>query len=208
LWSVVLLLALDNLGMDVTALVAGLGVGGIAVALAAQNILADLFASISIVLDKPFVLGDFVVLDGFAGSVEHVGLKTTRVRSLTGEQLIFSNTDLLGSRLRNYGRMRERRIVFSVGVTYGTSREKLDKIPGILREAVESVPKARFDRAHFKAFGPSSLDFEIVYWVTLPDYAVYMDSQQAINLRIFDRFAAEGIEFAYPTQTLYVVPAS
>jgi small-conductance mechanosensitive channel len=204
LWSLVLLLSLDNLGVDVTALVAGLGVGGIAVALAAQNILGDLFASMSIVLDKPFVIGDFIVVGEFAGSVEYVGLKTTRIRSLTGEQLIFSNTDLLGSRIRNFKRMQERRILFSVGVVYQTSREQLARIPAMLRDAVEASERTRFDRAHFKGFGPSSLDFEVVYYVLVPDYTAYMDMQQEINLRIFERFDAEGIEFAYPTQTVFL----
>jgi small-conductance mechanosensitive channel len=204
LWSVVLLLALDNLGMDVTALVAGLGVGGVAVALAAQNILGDLFASMSIVLDKPFVLGDFIIVDEYQGSVEHVGLKTTRVRSLTGEQLVFSNADLLRSRLRNFGRMKERRITFAVGVIYQTPRDKLALVPTILREAVEAQNQTRFDRAHFKSFGASSLDFEVVYYVKVPDYNTYMDLQQAINLRVVERFAAEGIEFAYPTRTVHL----
>ncbi len=207
LWSLVLLLALQNLGINVTALVAGLGVGGIAVALAAQNFLGDLFASISIVLDKPFVIGDLIVLDSFAGTVENVGLKTTRLRSVTGEQVVLANSDLLGSRLRNFGRLRERRILFPLGVTYGTSQENLERIPSIVREAVQSVEHARFDRAHFKSFGASSLDFEIVYYVDIPDYAAYMDAQQAINLHIFRRFQEEGIEFAYPTQTLYVARA-
>jgi small-conductance mechanosensitive channel len=204
LWAVVLLLALDNLGVNVTALVAGLGVGGIAVALAAQNILGDLFASMSIVLDKPFVLGDYVVVGEFMGTVEYVGLKTTRLRSLTGEQLVFSNADLLQSRVRNYGRMKERRILFTIGVVYQTSREQLGRIPEILREAVESREQTRFDRAHLKEFGPSSLDFEVVYFVKVPNYNTYMDVQQAINLHIVERFADEGIEFAYPTQTVYV----
>jgi small-conductance mechanosensitive channel len=205
LWAVVLLLALDNLGVDVTALVAGLGVGGIAVALAAQNILGDLFASMSIVLDKPFVLGDFIAVGDFMGTVEHVGLKTTRIRSLTGEQLVFSNADLLQSRLRNYGRMKERRVVFVLGVVYQTSRDKLARIPGLLREAVEAEGQTRFDRAHFKGFAASSLDFEVVYYMKVPNYNAYMDVQQAINLRIVELFAAEGIEFAYPTQTVFVV---
>jgi small-conductance mechanosensitive channel len=162
----------------------------------------------SIVLDKPFVLGDFIVLDSFAGSVEHVGLKTTRLRSLTGEQLVFANADLLASRLRNFGRMRERRITFGIGVTYETPPEKLERIPAILREAVETVPHTRFDRAHFKSFGASSLDFEIVYYVDVPEYQAYMDAQQAINLYVFRRFQKERLDFAYPTQTLYVVPAA
>lgn len=204
-WAAVLLLALDNIGVDITALVAGLGIGGIAVALALQNILGDLFASLSIVLDKPFVIGDFVIIDDYLGSVEHVGLKTTRVRSLSGEQLVFSNTDLLRSRLRNYGRMYERRIVFSVGVTYQTPREKLQKIPAILRQAVEAQQKTRFDRAHFAKYGAFSIDFETVYYVLDPSYNIYMDTQQAINLYIHEQFEENGIEFAYPTQTLFLV---
>ena len=203
-WAVVLLLTLDNLGVNITALVAGLGVGGIAVALAAQNIISDLFASLSIVLDKPFVVGDFLIIGDFLGSVEKVGLKTTRLRSLSGEQLIFSNNDLLNSRIRNYGRMFERRVVFSVGVTYQTPAETLETIPGIIREAIEDHENARFDRAHFQKYGDFSLVFEAVYYVLSSDYTTYMDIQQAINLKIFRRFEAEGIEFAYPTQTLYV----
>jgi small-conductance mechanosensitive channel len=208
LWTAVLLLALDNLGVDITALVAGLGVGGVAVALALQSILGDLFASLSIVLDKPFVLGDFLIIDEHLGNVEYIGLKTTRIRSLWGEQLIFSNSDLLRSRVRNFGRMFERRIVFPVGVTYQTPRAQLRAIPGILREAVEAQEQTRFDRSHFKDFGDFSLNFETVYYVTVPDYTTYMDIQQAINLRIHERFEEEGIEFAYPTQTLFVARAS
>lgn len=205
IWSVVALLVLDNLGVDVTALVAGLGVGGIAVALAVQNVLGDLFASLSIVFDKPFVLGDFLIIDEHLGSVEHIGLKTTRLRSLSGEQLIFSNTDLLSSRIRNYGRMFERRVVFTIGVTYETPREKLTKIPLIIRQAVEGQEKTRFDRSHFKNYGDFSLNFETVYYVLVREYNAYMDIQQAVNLRIHERFEEQGIEFAYPTQTLFVV---
>lgn len=208
IWSFILLLTLDNLGVDITALVAGLGVGGIAVALAAQNILGDLFASLSIVLDKPFVVGDFIILGDYMGSVEKVGLKTTRVRSLSGEQLIFSNADLLSSRIRNYGRMFERRVVFTLGVTYQTSAEQLRRIPQIIREAVEANERVRFDRAHFQRYGDYALVFEVVFYVLSPDYNVYMDIQQAVNLTVFERFAAEGIGFAYPTQTLYLTRAS
>jgi small-conductance mechanosensitive channel len=204
LWSVVALLALENMGVDVTALVAGLGVGGIAVALAAQNILGDLFASLSIVLDKPFVLGDFIIVGDMMGTVEKIGLKTTRLRSLSGEQLIFSNTDLLSSRVRNFKRMFERRVVFGVGVIYQTPKDKLAAIPGMIREIVESQQQIRFDRSHFKDFGASSLNFETVYYVLGPDYTMYMDIQQAINLALFEKFEQEGIEFAYPTQTLFL----
>ncbi len=204
LWSIIVLLVLDNLGVNITALVAGLGVGGIAVALAVQTILGDLFASLSIVLDKPFVVGDFLIVDDLLGSVEYVGLKTTRLRSLSGEQLIFSNSDLLKSRIRNYGRMYERRVVFNIGVTYQTPRDKLIKIPKIIREAVEQQDKTRFDRSHFKEYGDFALIFESVYYVLGPDYNEYMDIQQAINLHIHEGFEQEGIEFAYPTQTLFV----
>ncbi len=204
LWGLILLLALDNLGIDVTALVAGLGIGGVAVALALQNILGDLFASLSIVLDKPFVLGDFVIVGELMGSVEHIGIKTTRIRSISGEQLIFSNGDLLGSRIRNFGRMQQRRVVFQLGVTYQTPPEKLEKIPSMIREAVQSQDKTHFDRSHFASFGDSSLDFETVYYVESADYGLYMDIQQAINLRLYREFAEEGIEFAYPTQTLFI----
>ncbi len=204
LWAAVLLLALDNLGIDITALVAGLGVGGIAVALAVQNILGDLFASLAIVLDKPFVLGDFIIVGDMMGTVEHIGLKTTRLRSLSGEQLIFSNADLLSSRVRNYKRMFERRVVFTLGVTYQTPRDKLRLIPDIIREAITLQEKARFDRSHLSAYGAYSIDFETAWYVLAPEYGVYMDIQQAIYLQIHERFEQEGIEFAYPTQTIFV----
>lgn len=204
LWSVLLILALDNLGVNVTGLVASLGVGGIAVALAAQNILGDLFASLSIMLDRPFLVGDFIIVGDQAGTVERIGMKTTRVRSLWGEQLVFSNTDLLSTRIRNFKRMEQRRIVFSFGVIYQTPHEKLQQIPALLREIIEAERDVRFDRAHFKAYGDSSLNFEVVYWVLSPDYNVYMDRQQSINLALFRRFAEEGIEFAYPTRTLFL----
>jgi small-conductance mechanosensitive channel len=205
LWVTVLLLVLDNLGVEITALLAGLGVGGIAVALALQNVLGDLFASLTIVLDKPFVIGDFLSVGEERGTVQSIGLKTTRLKSLSGEQLVFSNNDLLQSRIRNYGRMNERRIALTVGVTYQTPREKLERIPTILRESVESQERARHDRSHLKAFGDFAIVFETVYFVLVPDYTVYMDVQQAINLRIHARFEDEGIEFAYPTQTIHLV---
>lgn len=205
LWTVILLLALDNLGIDVTALVAGLGVGSLALALAVQSILGDLFASITIVLDKPFVIGDFLVVDDYRGNVEHIGLKTTRMRSLSGEQVIMANADLLGSRIRNYGRLFERRALFTIGVTYDTSRKKLIKIPDIIRDAIESQEHTRFERSHFRDFGDFSLNFETAYYVVEPAYSTYMETQQAINLRIHERFEEEGIEFAFPSQTLYLV---
>jgi len=204
IWLFVLLLVLDNLGVNITALVAGLGVGGIAVALALQTILSDLFASLSIVLDKPFVVGDFLNVGDMYGTVDYVGLKTTRLKSLSGEQLVFSNSDLLNSRIRNYGRMYERRVVFNLGVTYQTPREMLIKIPTIVRQAIEKQENTRFDRSHFKEYGNFSLDFESVYYVLGPDYNEYMDIQQAINLDIHEQFEKENIEFAYPTQTLFI----
>ncbi|HEX5053743.1 MAG TPA: mechanosensitive ion channel domain-containing protein [Planctomycetota bacterium] len=201
---VIALLALQNLGVDVTAMIAGLGVGGIAIALAVQNILGDLFASLSIVLDKPFVVGDFIVVGDRAGTVEKIGLKTTRVRSLSGEQLIFANSDLLGSRIQNFKRMRERRIVFTLGVTYQTPMDTVAKLAAVIKDCITAQPKARFDRSHFKSFGASSLDFESVYWVLDADYGVYMDTQQAINLAIGRRFQEMGVDFAYPTQTVFL----
>jgi len=202
--SVILLLALQNLGVDVNALIAGLGIGGIAVALALQNVLGDLFASISIVLDKPFVVGDFIIVDELMGTVENIGLKTTRIRSLGGEQIVFSNDDLLRSRVRNYKRMMNRRIIFSIGVIYQIPYEKLAAIPSMIKEIIESNDNVRFDRAHFKEYGDFSLNFEIVYYMLVPEYNMYMDTQESINLAIFKKFEKEGIEFAYPTQTLFV----
>ncbi len=204
LWSVLLLMILDNLGFNVTTLVASLGIGGIAVALAVQNILGDIFASLSIAMDKPFVIGDFIIVDKIMGTVEYIGLKTTRLRSLGGEQIVLSNNDLLKSRIRNYKRMYERRVVFGFGVIYRTPHEQLKKIPAIVREIIESQAKTRFDRAHFKEYGDSSLNFEVVYFVKDQDYNIYMDIQQSINLAIFERFAREGVEFAYPTRTLHI----
>jgi small-conductance mechanosensitive channel len=198
--SLLVLLALANLGVEITPLITGLGIGGIAVALAAQSILGDLFASLSILFDKPFLVGDFITVGEHMGTVEKIGVKSTLVRSLSGEQIVFRNTDLLGSRVRNYGRLQERRIVFSIGVTYETPADKLRMIPGIIREAIASAGRTRFDRCHFKQFGAYSLDFEAVYFVTIADYSVYMDQQQAINLFILERFGEAGINFAYPTQ--------
>ncbi|MDF1537086.1 MAG: mechanosensitive ion channel family protein [bacterium] len=204
LWAIVIMLALNNLGIEITALIAGLGIGGIAVALALQNILGDLFASLSIVLDKPFVAGDFIIVGEQLGAVEHVGLKTTRVRSLSGEQIIFANNDLLNSRIRNFGRMNERRVLFDLGVTYQTPKDKLEKIPAILREAIEAQDQVRFDRSNFSKFGAHSLDFETVYYVLDRDYNLYMNIQEKVYLAIYERFGQENIEFAYPTQTLFV----
>ena len=204
IWMVLLLLMMENLGINVTALVASLGIGGIAVALAMQNILSDLFASLSIAIDKPFVIGDFIIVDDIVGTVEHVGLKTTRLRSLGGEQIVLSNTDLLKSRIHNFKRMHERRVQFAFGVTYDTPADLLEQIPALVREAVCAHAGARFDRAHFKAFSPSTLTFEVVYYMLEADYNLYMDVQQAINLQLVRSFANSKIAFGFPTQTLHL----
>jgi len=204
LWVAVVVFILDNLGYNVSALLAGLGIGGVAVALALQNVLGDLFASLSIALDKPFVTGDFIVVDDKLGTVSRIGLKTTRVTSLSGEQLVFSNSDLLSSRIRNYKRMQERRVVFSFGVLYQTTTEQLEAIPGMVRTIIEKTERTRFDRAHFKEFGDSSYLFEVVYYMLEPDYTLYMDAQQRINLELCRRFEEHGIGFAYPTRTLHI----
>jgi len=204
LWTIFVMLLLDNLGFNIKTLVAGIGIGGIAVALAMQNILGDIFASFLIVLDKPFVLGDFIIIDTYMGTVEYIGLKTTRIRSLSGEQLIFANSDLIKSRIKNYKRMEQRRITFGFGVTYQTTYEQLKMIPAMVEEIMEKNPRAKFDRAHFHKYGESSLDFEVVYYVMEPDYAVYMDIQQEINLELFRRFEELGIGFAYPTRTILI----
>jgi len=204
LWVVISLLILDNLGVQVSSLVASLGIGGIAVALAVQNMLEDLFASLSIALDKPFVIGDFIVIDEYSGNVEDIGLKSTRIRSLSGEELVFSNADLLNSRIRNYKRLQTRRIEFHIGVVYGTPAEKLARIPDLVEEIISPIEYVQFDRAHFDELGDYALMYEIIYLVEQPDYATYMDVHQEINLGLYRRFEEEGIEFAYPTQTLFL----
>lgn len=202
-WAVAALLLLANLGVDVTALVAGLGVGGIAVALAVQNVLGDLLASLSIALDKPFKVGDFLVVGEQRGTVEYIGIKSTRLRSLSGEQVVLSNADLLSSRVHNFGRLSERRALFKIGITYETPQEKVAAVPRIIEEVIRAQPKTRFERAHFAAFGAYSLDFEAVYYVLDPAYGTFMDIQQAINLRLLEVFRERGIEFAYPTAVEY-----
>ncbi len=204
LWSGIFVLILSTMGIPVAPLVAGLGVGGIAIGFALQKILGDIFCSVAIILDKPFEIGDFIIVGSELGAVERIGIKTTRVRSLGGEQIIFSNADLLDSRVRNYKRMLERRVVFAFGVIYQTPPDKLEQIPGIVQDIIKGLEGTRFDRAHFKDFGASSLNFEVVYYVLTGDFNIYMDKQQAINLAIMRALIAEGVEFAYPTQTLHV----
>lgn len=204
LWSLVVLLLLDNFGVSISALVTGLGIGGVAVALAVQSILGDLFASLSIVLDKPFVVGDYIVIGELRGTVENIGIKTTRLRSINGEQLVLSNSDLLSSRIQNFNRMRERRVLFTLGVTYQTDLIKIAQLPAELKKIVESHSPVRFDRAHFKTLGDFALIFEIVYFVLSSEFVVYMDIQQSINLQIMQRLKEMGVEVAYPTQTIFL----
>ncbi|MFO7524588.1 MAG: mechanosensitive ion channel family protein [Ignavibacteriaceae bacterium] len=203
-WSIALVFLLDNLGVKITTVVAGLGIGGIAVALAAQAVLGDLFSYFVIFFDRPFEIGDFIIVGDKLGVVEHIGIKTTRIRSLSGEQLVFSNTDLTNSRVHNYKKMERRRVVFKLGVIYQTPSEKLKKIPSMVKNIIDEQDGADFDRGHFAAYGDFSLNFEFVYYVTGADYNKYMDIQQAINLAIYEAFEQDDIEFAYPTQTLFV----
>lgn len=205
LWVLGILFILDNLGINVTTFMAGIGIGGVAVALAAQTILGDAFSALSIFLDRPFEIGDFIVLEGdYLGTVEHIGIKTTRIRSLSGEQLVFANSDLTKSRIKNYKRMQTRRIAFKIGVVYQTTREKAKRIPQLVKDIFSRIQSVKLDRVHFSSFGEFALIYEIVYYVSSADYNVYMDKQQEINFAIMDAFEQEGIEFAYPTQTLYM----
>ena len=199
-WAMVLLLALDNLGVQIKPLLAGLGIGGIAVALAVQTVLSDLLASLSIALDKPFGIGDFLTVGESQGTVEHIGVKSTQLRSLTGEQIIISNTDILKSRVRNYGRMRERRALFQFGVSYDTDPKALAAIPGMVRQIIEATPETRFDRCHFLAYGPATLQFEVVFYCTKPDFNIYADAQQKINLEIFERLRAMNVSLTPPNR--------
>lgn len=203
-WAIGVVFLLDNLGFDISAVVASLGIGGIAVAIAAQGILGDLFSYFSILFDRPFEIGDFLIVGDLVGTVEHIGIKTTRLRSLGGEQLVVANTDITGSRIQNFKRMARRRIVFNLGVTYETAQEKMRAIPGIIQSVIEGVEGVTFDRAHFLSFGDFSLDYEVVYYVETSDYAVFVEAQQQMNLGIKAAFEEQGIEFAYPTQLLYL----
>jgi small-conductance mechanosensitive channel len=204
IWALALVFLLDNLGVKISAVVAGLGIGGVAFALAAHAVLGDLFSYFVIFFDKPFEIGDFIVVGDKMGVVEYIGIKTTRIRALSGEQLVFANKDLTDSRIHNFKKMERRRVVFKLGVIYQTPAEKLKLIPQIVRGIILEQADATFDRGHFASYGNFSLDFEFVYYVTGADYNKYMDIQQAINLAIYDAFERENIEFAYPSQTLFV----
>ncbi len=204
IWAFAVIFALDNMGFKISTVIAGLGIGGVAVALAAQAVLKDLFSYFAILFDRPFEIGDFIIVGDYLGAVEKIGIKTTRIRSLGGEQLIFSNADLTDSRVRNYKRMDKRRVVFKLGVVYQTSLAQLKEMPAIIKNVIEKIPDTVFDRAHFFSYGDFSLVFEVVYYVLGSDYNKYMDIQQAINFNIKEEFESRNIEFAYPTQTLYV----
>lgn len=205
LWAVVVLAILSNMGVNITAFVASLGIGGIAVALAVQNILGDLFASLAIAVDKPFEVGDSITVGDVTGTVERVGLKTTRIRSLGGEQIVMSNAELLKRTVANFKRLQTRRVAFTFGVTYDTPADQVATVPPLVKELIEADPKLEFGRAHFKGFGESSLQFEVVYRVRDPDYDVYMDRQQALYLALMRGLQQRGIRFAFPTQTLNLV---
>lgn len=204
IWGFLLVFTLDNLGFKISAVIAGLGIGGVAVALAAQALLKDFFSYFSILFDRPFKLGDFIIVGDLMGTVEYIGVKTTRIRSLSGEQIVFSNADLTDSRVRNYKVMEKRRVLFRIGVTYETPLEKVKEIPKIIEKIIKGIKNTEFDRAHFFSYGDFSLIFEVVYYVTDADYNKYMDVQQDINLAIKEEFEKRDIAFAYPTSTIYL----
>ncbi|MCF7740701.1 MAG: mechanosensitive ion channel family protein [Candidatus Marinimicrobia bacterium] len=203
-WIFGIIFLLDNLGFKVKTLMTGIGIGGVALALATQTVLADLFGYFAILFDKPFKEGDFLIIDNYLGIVEHIGIKTTRIRSLHGEELIFSNNDLLNSRIKNYISMEERRVLFNIGVTYSTPAEKLEKIPEMIKSIIGEIEDTRFDRCHFSKYGDFNLILEIVYYIKGADYNKYMDIQQKVNLAIKRKFEEEGIKFAFPTQTVHL----
>ncbi len=204
IWGVALILFLDNIGVKITSLVTGLGIGGVALAFAAQSVLSDIFCFFTIFFDKPFEIGDFIIAGDHMGTVEHIGVKTTRLRAIGGEQLIVSNADLTGSRIRNYKTMQQRRVSFTLGVTYDTPSEKLEAIPQMIRKIVEETEDTTFSRTHFASFGAYSLNFEVVYFVLGADYDRYMDLNQRINLGIKNGFEQLGVTFALPTSMVQV----
>lgn len=203
IWAFGLITLIDNLGYNITTIIAGLGIGGIAIALAAQNILGDLFSYFVIFFDKPFEVGDFIVANNYSGIVEKIGIKTTHVRSLDGQQLVMPNSELVKTVINNFKRLEKRRVVFNVRLVYYTPSEKLKEIPSIIKEIITNNKNASFDRAHFKSFGEFSMDYEIVYYINSPDYVLYMNTHQEICFAIFDRFEKEKIKFALPTQTIF-----
>ncbi len=204
LWSVGLLFVLSNLGVNINSLIASLGIGGVAVALAAQSALGDLFSSLVIYFDKPFAVGDFIVTGDVMGTVKYIGIKTTRIKALSGEEIILPNQDITSARISNYKRMEERRVPFKIGIKYETPGDKLKQVPQVIEDIIGKIEQVRFGRAHFESFGDSGLIFEVVYFVTDPSYNLFMDVQQTINFEIKQQFERLGIEFSYPTQTLHI----
>ncbi|MDA3839478.1 MAG: mechanosensitive ion channel family protein [Patescibacteria group bacterium] len=204
LWVIAVVLLLSNLGYNVTSLIAGLGIGGIAIALALQNILSDIFSSVSIYFDKPFKIGDFVTINGYSGTIKKIGIKSTRIQALQGEEVIMSNNELTQAQIQNYGIMDRRRVVLELGVTYQTKSEQLRKIPNMLKKIIDKADNATFDRSNFSSYGDSSLGFETVFYIESSDYTEYMKIQEEVNLGIYEEFEKEKIEFAYPTQTLFI----
>ena len=202
IWVVAIILFIQNLGVEIGALVTGLGIGGVAIAFAAQTILSEIFSYFTIFFDRPFEVGDFINTGDYSGTVEHIGLRTTKLRSIGGEQLIFSNKDLTNSRVKNYKRMEERRVAVSISVVYDTPNEKLKQIPDMLKEIIETQSDTRFDRAHFSAYTEFCLKFDVVYYYLSSDYNRYMDTQQEINFKIKEYFENNHIHFAYPTHTI------
>ena len=203
IWSAALLFILSNFGVNLTTVIAGLGIGGIAIAFAMQSILSDIFNAFAIYLDRPFEIGDFIVIGAHAGTVEHIGIKSTRIKALRGEILVVSNKDVTSQVIQNFKSLQQRRIVFTFGIPYETPLEKVEQAPQIIQKIMENLPEAQFDRAHFTEFADSALSFEVVYYVTTANYAIYRDVQQEINLKIMREFAENGIGFAYPTRTIY-----
>jgi len=203
-WVLGFVFVLDNMGFNVSAIIAGLGVGGIAIALAAQTVLGDLFAYFIIFFDRPFEIGDFIVFDTETGVVEYIGVKSTRIRTLNGQLLICSNKDLTNARVNNYRNMAKRRVVFKIGIEYSTPSDTVAAVPEMVKAIVTSHEKVEFDRGHFSGFGDSSLNFEFVYYILAPEYATYMDIQQSINLKLLREFEEKKIAFAFPSRTLYV----
>lgn len=204
LWMIIGSFILANWGINITSLVAGMGIGGIAIAFALQNILGDIFSSFSIYVDKPFKQGDFIVIGVNSGTVEKIGLKTTRIRSVSGEELIIANQELTKARVQNFTELERRRVVVPLKITYKIKPEVLEKIPIFIKEIIKGISKIEFDRCHFKDIGDTSFDFELVYFVNTSDFKEYMDIRQKINLDIVKMFYKEKIDFAYPTQTVHL----
>lgn len=204
IWGLAIVFFLDNTGFEISTVIAGLGIGGIAVAMAAQAVLKDLFSYFSILFDRPFEIGDFIVVGDYSGSVEYIGIKTTRIRTLNGEQLIIANKDLTDARLKNYKTMEKRRVAFTIGVTYQTSLNQLKEIPDIVESIITQIPDTEYSRTHFSKYGDYSLIFDVVYYINTADYVKYMDTQQEINLQLREKFENKGIEFALPAQTLFM----